>query len=555
MPLTPTDLDLRLHVFEQLYDADCGLQLGLDDTPFSPEIEQQRAAQVAQRRRTQLGWDTERLWHFTAAPFDGFPRQDRQAWWRDYLGFTKPSQRGALFRDNSHIPPWMLALLAVNWHATPRDLVRQLRHFGTEGLFLRALLHQWSAAELAAASAWFPAAYPTPAEDFNGESCFSVLDTCLRSVCGALPPGSTRQLFRGVPRKLLDRDRDTEGIFNRALLGLGLPTPADRVHFAKVTGSSVTYATGIVPWLAGTGVAGLELLAKWLTKGSADNCREMLREVARVAHGPGIAGFFLDALDSRAATVAAEWLQAHPQALLHAELSQTQADKALQFLRGVELPDLDPDAPGAGLVKRLRAEAAAPVLADPPRWWPTTPPSPAVVPFALADLPPLPVEGGQLAAAQVAQLLGALYEEPTGPLVASVRQHVDAEARDVFATGVLAAWVNVGAPYKTRWLLEALAEIAGARFVEQLTPLVSLWPKRSRHPLAFAGVAALGRIGSREAAYALVQLACSGRGTKLENTARDAIAGLAAARGQTPTQIHDWALTTTPLTPQGHTHL
>ncbi|WP_185696270.1 DUF4132 domain-containing protein, partial [Buchananella hordeovulneris] len=30
---------------------------------------------------------------------------------------------------------------------------------------------------------------------------------------------------------------------------------------------------------------------------------------------------------------------------------------------------------------------------------------------------------------------------------------------------------------------------------------------------------------------------------------------LAAARGQTPTQIHDWALTTTPLTPQGHTHL
>ncbi|RRD52959.1 hypothetical protein EII12_03545, partial [Buchananella hordeovulneris] len=509
MPLTPTDLDLRLHVFEQLYDADCGLQLGLDDTPFSPEIEQQRAAQVAQRRRTQLGWDTERLWHFTAAPFDGFPRQDRQAWWRDYLGFTKPSRRGALFRDNSHIPPWMLTLLAVNWHATPRDLVRQLRHFGTEGLFLRALLHQWSAAELAAAPAWFPAAYPTPAEDFNGESCFSVLDTCLRSVCGALPPGSTRQLFRGVPRKLLDRDRDTEGIFNRALLGLGLPTPADRVHFAKVTGSSVTYATGIVPWLAGTGVAGLELLAKWLTKGSAENCREMLREVARVAHGPGVAGFFLDALDSRAATVAAEWLQAHPQALLHAELSQTQADKALQFLRGVELPDLDP----------------------------------------------LPVEGGQLAAAQVAQLLGALYEEPTGPLVASVRQHVDAEARDVFATGVLAAWVNVGAPYKTRWLLEALAEIAGARFVEQLTPLVSLWPKRSRHPLAFAGVAALGRIGSREAAYALVQLACSGRGTKLENTARDAIAGLAAARGQTPTQIHDWALTTTPLTPQGHTHL
>ncbi|RRD49013.1 hypothetical protein EII12_10860 [Buchananella hordeovulneris] len=369
MPADATDLGLRLNIFEQLYNLDSGLQLDIDDTPFDPATEAKRAKELTGGVRP----DRRRGRHpeVRQAPFAGFPRREQREWWQQYLQVAPANKHGNVLATNRQIQPWLLTLLVVDWQAPAADVVAQLRSHGPEGLFFRALAHRFSAAELAAARAQFSADWPEHRTNAQGREGYVVEEACIRAACGALPAGSARALFRGIPRNRIDTNafRNPQApSWDRVLLGLGLATPADRVHFAAVTKHRFYNPSAVVPWLAGTGVAGLELLAKWLTKESADDCREMLREVARVAHGPGIAGFFLDALDSRGTEVAAEWLQTHPQALLHAELSQTQADKALQFLRGVELPDLDPrrrdgrDTSGVGdvVVGRLAAAAGPP---------------------------------------------------------------------------------------------------------------------------------------------------------------------------------------------------
>ncbi|OKL50717.1 hypothetical protein BSZ40_11080, partial [Buchananella hordeovulneris] len=524
------------------------------------------------------------------APFAGFPRREQREWWQQYLQVAPANKHGNVLATNRQIQPWLLTLLVVDWQAPAADVVAQLRSHGPEGLFFRALAHRFSAAELAAARAQFSADWPEHRTNAQGREGYVVEEACIRAACGALPVGSARALFRGIPRNRIDTNafRNPQApSWDRVLLGLGLATPADRVHFAAVTKHRFYNPSAVVPWLAGTGVAGLELLAKWLTKESAENCREMLREVARVAHGPGIAGFFLDALDSRGTEVAAEWLQAHPQALLHAELSQAQADKALQFLRGVELPDLDPDAPGVALLARLHGEHSTPLLRQAPDWWQNAltetlaaetaetqaesatsssaasqpqrarrkKPRKLSLPFPLSSLPPLIIDGAQADSTLLAELLTTCQNHNPTPLITALKSHTTPANQDAFATGVLTAWLNTKAPVKTVWLLPTLAPLGGPDYTAHLSQLIHTWPKRGRHVLAAEGMRALAQVGTREAVFAVTQIALQPRESAASMRAEEVIAGLAAARGQTPTQIHDWALTTTPLTPQGHTHL
>ncbi|RRD48959.1 DUF4132 domain-containing protein, partial [Arachnia propionica] len=540
------DLGLRVTPFELAYDLSREVVVEVDEEPFDPEAEAERAARILTIRSFSNGYWTTEWTVFSEPLFTTVPRPERLQWWREHFAAMDDKRR---VKDKSgypeeryiQLPGWLQLLLDVPWQGRLLEQAAGLGNLKAHALAGRPLVTTLTAEERQTLDQRLTS--PLLIQNRYGNWELSSPDTYLRATFGLLDPEEARQITAQVPAGALAETYDSVS----ALVGLILPTPEERVAFARRTSAKLLDWDEAVPWLIGTGSHGLDLLLSWIStrgKGEAD---AMARQVAAVAHGPGMTWFFLDMLATKAAPVAEEWLSSHVGAALAANLSPARAEALAPTLRRLPVAELRALAPQATpstrkVIEGILAEADAPELPAETTWWvdaAATVPTGVEVPIEAAGLPPLVVEGHRLSVAQVGEVLRALSTEQAHPLVAAVRQRAEVTSRDRFAVAVFRAWIASGAAAKQSWCLTGAGWLGDSQFVAELTPLIRQWPGQSQHQRAVKGLTALRNVATDAALQAISGIAAKVKFAALKKRAGEAMDEIAAQRGFSRDELED----------------
>ena len=213
--------------------------------------------------------------------------------------------------------------------------------------------------------------------------------------------------------------------------------------FARRTGAGTTDWCEVIPWIVATGQKGFGLLVDWLGRGPRDTASLMLQVAAEVGHGPGMTELFLNALDSKAADVAAEWIRSHMPQALAANLIPTQANALAPFLRELPREQLETSSnkPQATPEPSLTISSPKPRFRHyPPNtpWWQdaiktTKLPKNTKTTISVEALPLVLVDGYRLDATHMTQLMQALSDTERHPLTAAIHDRTDPANRDHLA--------------------------------------------------------------------------------------------------------------------------
>lgn len=557
-PLPATDLGLTLTPFEACYCLDEAVDLPPAPASFDPTAEAERAARITHLTPAEYDYHTGHWLTCTEPLLTALPSSEQVKWWREHLARLRGSDSPQPYwvGTDQFLPTWLQATLTINWDKSLRTVAGQLQEYGPDALLVRGLLARRPAAELVAARQTLPTPLPPPVQQVHGMWVFADRSILVAAALEVLEPQEARDLLATVPNHVLGQLNTGDAW----VLSLLAPTPAERVAFARRTGARLPDWRGVVPWLVATGAAGFGQLLAWLAQADADVAPMMVAEVGRVAHGPGVVPFFLRALRTRGAAEADRWLAAHLPQLLAAHLPADLARAAVRYLREVPPAHLAAVAGQAAaslrpLLARELAAAALPELPT-PTWWSQAVaarklPRGGSVPFPVARLAPLVVDGHRLSQTQVTQLLRALAAGDRHPLVAQVAQRVSSGQRDAFALDLLELWLGAGAPTKHAWLLAGAGWLGGDGFVHELAPLIRAWPGASQHQRAARGLGALTRVGSDTALTEIVAIAEKAKFAGIKERAAAALEEVAAARGLRPEELEDRVLSTCGLDERG----
>lgn len=563
VPLEVSDLDaddlgLVLTPFERAYDINAEVSIEVDDSPFDPEAELERAERIVVFEPYSDGYARMQRVRFAEPPFDKMPGPERITWWVKYLKELQkirekeyPANQKNQYRRSRETtlywPTWLRVVLRTNWRAPLAKCAAELGKLVEGALVLRPLLTMFSDADIIAARAGLPSPLPAPlsARKYYG---YGITDHSVFAAAGldSLDQDEVRSLLGAVPKNHLQHD----DFHNFALAGLVLPTPTERVAFARRTGARVVEWSGVVPWLVATGEEGFGLLLSWIDQQARETSQAMLTSAAEVGHGPGMTGLFLDALKTKAADVATHWLRSHLPQVLAADLTRSQADALTPLLREIPTEQI------RGVVERTKGstravieeilnESATPELPDDTVWWREASSSPKLpaaqdLPFSADGLPPILIDGQyRLGAERVEELLRALSTAERHPLTAAVHDRADRLSRDRFALALFNLWLAAGAPAKLSWLMTGAGWLGDNEFVNTLTPLIREWPGVSHHQRAVKGLTALRNVASDEALQQISGIAAKVKFAGLKKRAGQAMDEIAAQRGFTRDELED----------------
>ncbi len=545
------DLGLRITPFERAYDIGADVRIEMDDLPFDPEEERDRAERIVSVVATDKNYyrrRSERL-QFSEPLFDRMPGPERIAWWVNHLNDLNASREKSSSSPNHDIawPTWLEVVLRTKWRSPLAVRAAELGKLVEGALILRSLLFLFPEADVVSARAELPSPLPAPlsSQQYYG---YGITDHSVFTAAGldSLDQDEVRGLLEAVPKNFLQHN----DFDNFALVGLVLPTPAERVAFARRTGARVVEWSGVVPWLVATGRDGFGLLLSWIDQQARETSHAMLRSAAEVGHGPGMAGFFLDALKTKAAEVATEWLRDHLPQALAADLTRTQAGALVPLLRELPAEQLRgvlkrTQGSTRAVIEEILAEAATPELPADTAWWAelsgsTNPPRTQKFPFNADGLPPILIdERHRLGIGQVEELLRALSTTERHPLTAAVHDRADRLSRDRFALALLNLWLAAGAPAKLSWLMTGAGWLGDSEFVNALTPLIREWPGVSQHQRAVKGLTALRNVATDEALQQISGIAAKVKFAGLKKRAGQAMDEIAAQRGLTRDELED----------------
>ena len=560
VPLEVSDLDaddlgLVITPFERAYDINAEVSIDLDDSPFDPEAELERAECIVVFEPYSDGYTRMQRLRFTEPPFNKMPSRERLAWWAKHLKWWSkhlwqlhnPKKRLSSWQDSTaDWPSWLRVLLCTDWDAPTSRIANDLGATTADALVLRAVLETREQAEVEEARAKLPSPLPSIIGR-NNYGAQDLVDTTVFAAAGldALDPDEARKLLGEVPKNMFSvvhhRGED--------LAGLILPTPEERVAFTRHAGASVTDWRRVVPWLVATGRKGFGPLIGWLDQVSKEASNAMLSAAADAGHGPGMAELFLDALGSKAADVAVNWIRSHMPQVLAANLTRAQAELLAPFLRelpGEQLRGIADQARGNTriIVDEILTELTVPPLPADTAWWveaveTTKLPKASKLPFSVAGLPPILVDGFRLDTVHVETLLQALSDSTRNPLISAVRDRADRISRDRFALALFKLWLAAGAPTDLSWLMTGAGYLGDSRFVNALAPLVRQWPGISQHKRAVKGLTALRNVASDEALQQISGIAAKVKYTALKQHANQAMREIALRRGLTRDELED----------------
>ena len=109
------DLGLRITPFERAYDIGADVRIEMDDLPFDPEEERDRAERIVSVVATDKNYyrrRSERL-QFSEPLFDRMPGPERIAWWVNHLNDLNASREKSSSSPNHDIawPTWLEVVL------------------------------------------------------------------------------------------------------------------------------------------------------------------------------------------------------------------------------------------------------------------------------------------------------------------------------------------------------------------------------------------------------------------------------------------------------------
>ena len=546
--LDADDLGLVITPFERAYDINAEVSVEVDDSPFDPETELKRAECIVAFEPYSDGYTRMQRLRFTELPFDKMPNRERIAWWSKHLRqLHSPKKRLSGWQDlNTDWPSWLRVLLCTDWDAPTSRIANDLGAATADALVLRAVLGSREQAEVEEARAKLPSPLPSVIGR-NSYGARDLVNITVFAAAGldALDPDEARKLLGEVPKNMLSAVHHR----GKDLAGLILPTPEERVAFTRHTGASVTDWKGVVPWLVATGRKGFGPLIGWLDQVSREASNAMLSAAADAGHGPGMAELFLDALGSKAADVAVKWIRSHMPQVLAADLTRAQAELLAPFLRelpGEQLRGIADQARGNTriIVDEILTELTVPPLPADTAWWveaveTTKLPKASKLPFSLAGLPPILVDGFRLDTVHVETLLQALSSSTRNPLISAVRDRADRISQDRFALALFKLWLAAGAPADLSWLMTGAGYLGDSRFVNSLAPLVRQWPGINQHQRAVKGLTALRNVATDEALQQISGIAAKVKYASLKQHANQAMREIAIHRGLTRDELED----------------
>jgi len=547
--LDADDLGLAITPFERAYDINAEVNLQIDDSPFDPEAELERAKRIVTQEKYSNGYSSLRRFRFTEPLFTTMPSRERAAWWVSYLKALEEARKKEYYADQRikhkwsfeagiDWPTWLEIVLCNDWTCPLSEIAnRYLTH--RSFLALRAVLSTRTENEILEARAALPSPLPAPLS----QGIHQDLTIFRAAMLNALSPDEAREVMSTVPTNSL---RERSGA---ALTALVLPTAEERVAFARRTGAKTKYWEDVIPWIVATGQKGFGLLVDWLGRGPRDTASLMLQVAAEVGHGPGMTELFLNALDSKAADVAAEWIRSHIPQALAANLTPTQANALTPFLRELPREQL------RGVVKQttgntravideILTETTIPVLPTNTPWWQdaiktTKLPKAQKLPFSVDALPLVLVDEHRLDTTHMKQLMQALSDTERHPLTAEIHDRTDPANRDHLAVTLLRLWLSAGAPAKLSWLMTGAGWLGGPKFINILTPMIREWPGVSQHQRAVKGLTALRNIASDEALQQISGIAAKVKFAGLKKRAGQAMDEIAAQRGFSRDELED----------------
>lgn len=553
--LDADDLGLAITPFERAYDINAEVNLQIDDSPFDPEAELERAKRIVTQEKYSNGYSSLRRFRFTEPLFTTMPSRERIAWWVSYLEALEEARKREYYADQKikykwsfqaeiDWPTWLKVVLYTDWNCPLSEIVNHCRMGLLEdSLVLRAVLSTRTENEIAEARALLPSPLPSPlGYSLGGDITFGDSTIFMAAGLDALSPDEARELMDVFPDNSL---RD----WKHALTALVLPTAEERVAFARRTGAGTTDWEDVIPWIVATGQKGFGLLVDWLGRGPRDTASLMLQVAAEVGHGPGMTELFLNALDSKAADVAAEWIRSHMPQALAANLIPTQANALAPFLRELpreQLRNVVKQTAGntRAVIDDILTETTIPALPADTPWWQdaiktTKLPKTQKLPFSVEALSLVLVDGYRLDATHMTQLMQALSDTERHPLTAAIHDRTDPANRDHLAVTLLRLWLNEGAPAKLSWLMTGAGWLGGSEFVNILTPMIREWPGVSQHQRAVKGLTALRNIASDEALQQISGIAAKVKFAGLKKRAGQAMDEIAAQRGFSRDELED----------------
>jgi hypothetical protein len=348
----------------------------------------------------------------------------------------------------------------------------------------------------------------------------------------------------------------------------GLPDEARFLQEARRLGCVPRGPSDLRLWLAATEWRHLDAVRDAVIAAQQPHQAATLARILGLAEAPETALAMLEVrLRSRAAAVAAEWLEANPAhtaaglvpvamgtgrlaRAAHAQLSTLSAHGAGPALAAAarHLPPAQAgwlqheilEAGGVIEIRRadlpgaLRMAFAAMSLSRYSVW------------VHAHALPPLKVAGVRLSPHQVALVLTALHDTPLGAgggpgadLLAALRQHADPASLDAFAEALFEQWSRRGLEPSDEWAMGALGHLGGDGCVWKLTPFLPPWSGSGAPRRAIFGLMCLEAIGSPAALMALGSVARRQRPCNLRQHAQEMMRRIARQRGLTCEQLSD----------------
>ena len=558
--LEPQDLGLEVFWHEQGTDFTRAIVDAVDDRPFDPDSERERAQRIARYVYCRKNGLLFGRWIFEESPFEGVPSRERAAWWLQYL--KDPDNTGLDLPADYVVLPGPLAVMldVLTGGDTLPELIATFENCMTQS--------QWCAGG---------SCVHTHSSRFNWlglRALWPHVDEAQRAELASVVDARwwfhgqlTQVEWRQLPylsallgthaddtRKAIDALEDgwftRKWVYDEPGLSLFASTPEERVREARRLGVSLIHPDVALAWLQNTGSPGFELLAEQIKGNTVKHAATLEMELltARL-HGPGAVLGFTRLLDSSYAQKALEWLQANRPLIYAAKLSAQDAAPLSVVLRPVSTRELksvvkDTSDGVRAVIEEVLAEREFEPFDPQTPWWAEAAQGtePAAVQRRLAAmLPTFVVNERQRLAEPELQLLLALLQRwrRNDPLVIAIREHVPEELRDRFAIQLLETWLARGTRAYETWLMWGAGCVGGDGFVRRIEPLVNYWRERSQYNRAVDTLKAIRDVGSDAALKALMTVASTMKTAMIKKAAGELIEDVASELGLTRDQLED----------------
>jgi predicted DNA-binding WGR domain protein len=357
-------------------------------------------------------------------------------------------------------------------------------------------------------------------------------------------------------------DTGGSGSYSSIAFGVGSATAleelVDRVKMRFATGREVA------GFLAHTELRRLDwLVTSALRQESRDAAVMTVTALAIRVNAVEAAPAMLELMvNSRAPSVARDWLGAHPLQTARGlvpfvsrsgQLAEAARDQLKRMARGPSRPVLEELAAGLDGPDRDRLQQrvldaalpAGPELEEAPPWLAEAAErlgGTALPPWLdPASLPPLEVDGGSLGARHLPAVLRILRAgaDAPDPAVAALCDAGAPGSAEELAWSLFDEWLAADSPSKDKWALVAMGHLGGDRCALRLAPLIRAWPGESQHKRAVIGLGVLRGIGTDVALMQLDGIAQKLKFKALQARAREAMEEIAQDRGMTKGELED----------------